>query len=91
MSRSKWKIPFIDNFLLKKISDVKKAEKGTKVIKTFSRSSVIDSQFIGLRLRVYNGKDFNPILITPEMLGHKLGEFVFTRARYEYKKKKKKK
>lgn len=45
---------------------------------------------VGLRIRVYNGKDYYPLLILPEMIGHKLGEFVFTRARYEYKKKKKK-
>lgn len=59
--------------------------------KTWSRSFVVTKALFGIRVRVHNGKDFIPLLITPEMDGHKLGEFVGTRARYEFKKKKKKK
>ena len=60
-------------------------------LRTWSRSLVVTKDLFGIRLRVHNGKDFIPLLITPAMIGHKLGEFVGTRARYEFKKKKKKK
>lgn len=60
-------------------------------LKTWSRASTIRKELFGVRVRVHNGKDFLPLLITPEMYGHKLGEFLGTRARYEFKKKKKKK
>ena len=60
-------------------------------LRVWSRSLIIVEKLIGNRLRVYNGKEFIPLLIAPEMVGHKLGEFVPTRARYEFKKKKKKK
>lgn len=60
-------------------------------LKTWSRTSTVTNELFGLRVKVHNGKDFIPLLITPEMHGHKLGEFLGTRARYEFKKKKKKK
>lgn len=60
-------------------------------LKTWSRASTVREELFGVRVRVHNGKDFIPLLISPEMYGHKLGEFVGTRARYEFKKKKKKK
>ena len=60
-------------------------------LKTWSRASTVTNELFGLRVKVHNGKDFFPLLITPEMHGHKLGEFLGTRARYEFKKKKKKK
>jgi small subunit ribosomal protein S19 len=60
-------------------------------LKTWSRASTVTNELLGLRVRVHNGKDFVPLLITAEMHGHKLGEFLGTRARYEFKKKKKKK
>ena len=60
-------------------------------LKTWSRASTVRKELFGVRVRVHNGKDFLPLLITPEMYGHKLGEFLGTRARYEFKKKKKKK
>ncbi len=60
-------------------------------LKVWSRSLKVIDKLIGRRLRVYNGKEFIPLLVVPEMLGHRLGEFVPTRARYEFKKKKKKK
>lgn len=85
-----WKNPFVQNSLMQKVISLK--EKGkTFSLKTWSRSSTIIPAFIGLRFRVHNGKDFFPLVLTPEMVGHKLGEFVPTRARYEFKKKKKKK
>lgn len=90
MSRSKWKYPFIENSLLKKVCELKQKKQGSVFIKTKSRASMITPDFVGLRLRVYNGKEFYPLVILPEMVGYKVGEFVFTRARYEYKKKKKK-
>lgn len=61
------------------------------VIKTWSRSSLITSNFLGLKLKIYNGKDFIPLTISEDMIGHKLGEFAATRAKFEFKKKKRKK
>lgn len=56
----------------------------------WSRSLTIVEKLVGLRFKVYNGKEFILIQIKIDMVGHKLGEFVSTRARYEFKKKKKK-
>lgn len=56
----------------------------------WSRSLIIVEKLVGLRFKVYNGKEFILIQIKIDMVGHKLGEFVSTRARYEFKKKKKK-
>ncbi len=60
-------------------------------LKVWSRSLQIIDKFVGFRLKIHNGKEFIPLQITSEMVGHKLGEFVATRARYEFKKKKKNK
>lgn len=57
----------------------------------WSRSSTIVADFVGLRFRLHNGKTFFPLVIGRDMVGYKFGEFVPTRARYEFKKKKKKK
>ena len=86
MSRSAWKGPFIKLALFKKIVKSKK-----KVFKTYSRTSVISPSFIGVRLRLHNGKDFLPLTLTQDHIGHKLGEFVSTRVKFEHKKKRKKK
>ena len=92
MSRSLWKLPYIESSLLRKISKLKNRKNAKSFsIKTWSRASVISSGFVGLRFRVHNGKTFFPLFIVPEMIGYKLGEFVSTRVRYEFKKKKKKK
>ena len=72
------------------ISKILKSPRSSS-LKVWSRSLKVVEKLVGIRLRVYNGKEFIPLLILPEMLGHKLGEFVPTRARYEFKKKKKKK
>ncbi|MEK9673833.1 MAG: 30S ribosomal protein S19 [Rhodospirillaceae bacterium] len=74
MSRSVWKGPFVDGYLLKKAEEVRASGRNT-VIKTWSRRSTILPQFVGLNFGVYNGKKFIPVLVTEEMIGHKFGEF----------------
>lgn len=81
MARSIWKGPFIDGYLLKKADAVR--ESGRKeVIKTWSRRSTILPQFVGITFGVYNGQKFIPVLVTENMIGHKLGEFSPTRTYY---------
>ena len=78
MSRSLKKGPFVDGYLLKKAEAVQSA--GRKdVIKTWSRRSTIMPQFVGLTFQVHNGKQFTPVLVSEDMVGHKLGEFAPTR------------
>ncbi len=77
MPRSLKKGPYIDPKLLKKLSKYK-AGSGT-VIKTWSRRSTISPEMIGYVFGVHNGKDFIPVSVTEEMVGHKLGEFSPTR------------
>ena len=78
MARSVWKGPFVDRHLLKKTEDAKEGRiKG--VIKTWSRRSTILPQMIGLTFGVHNGNKFIPVLVTDNMIGHKLGEFAPTR------------
>ncbi len=75
MVRSKWKVPFIDYNLL----DIIISNKARSIIKTKARSSIILQSFIGLVMSVYNGRAYNKIYIDEKMVGHKLGEFSFTR------------
>ena len=78
MSRSVWKGPFVDGYLLKKAETVR--ESGRKdVIKTWSRRSTVLPQFVGLTFGIHNGRKFVPVLVTEEMIGHKFGEFAPTR------------
>ena len=78
MARSVWKGPFVDGYLLAKAEAVHgKARK--EVIKTWSRRSTILPQFVGLTFGVHNGHKFIPVLVTENMVGHKLGEFAPTR------------
>ena len=78
MSRSVWKGPFVDGYLLKKAEAVR--ESGRKeVIKTWSRRSTIVPHFVGLTFGVYNGRRHIPVLVTENMVGHKFGEFSPTR------------
>lgn len=78
MSRSVKKGPFIEAKLLKKVDAVIRS--GQKaVIKTWSRSSTILPQMIGLTIGVHDGRRHLPIFITENMVGHKLGEFAPTR------------
>ncbi len=78
MARSLWKGPFVDGYLVKKADKVK-ASGRNEVIKTWSRRSTIIPQFVGLTFGVHNGNKFIPVLVTEEMVGHKLGEFAATR------------
>ncbi len=78
MARSLKKGPFIDESLAKKVEKVKESGK-KEVIKTWSRRSTIYPDFIGLTFAVHNGKEFIPVYVTEDMVGHKLGEFVPTR------------
>ncbi|MGN7437845.1 MAG: 30S ribosomal protein S19 [Alcanivorax sp.] len=78
MARSVWKGPFVEKSLLKKIEKARAEGKNT-VIKTWSRRSTILPNMIGLTFGVHNGKKFIPVLVTDQMIGHKLGEFAPTR------------
>ncbi len=78
MPRSLKKGPFIHYKLQRKVD--KANDSGSKkVIKTWSRSSMISPDFIGLTFAVHNGKQFIPVYVTENMVGHKLGEFAPTR------------
>ena len=78
MTRSVWKGPFVDGYLLKKADKLRESGRH-EVIKTWSRRSTIIPQFVGLTFGVYNGKKFIPVLVTENMIGHKFGEFAPTR------------
>lgn len=78
MARSVWKGPFVKKSLLKKVEAARSSGKST-VIKTWSRSSTILPNFVGLTFGVHNGQKFIPVLVTDQMIGHKLGEFAPTR------------
>ncbi len=78
MPRSVWKGPFVDGYLLKK-AETSRASGRNEVIKTWSRRSTILPQFVGLTFGVHNGNKFVPVMVTEEMVGHKLGEFAPTR------------
>jgi len=79
VARSVWKGPFVDNYLLNK-AEAARASGRNDVIKTWSRRSTILPQFVGLTFGVYNGKKHIPVLVTENMVGHKLGEFSPTRS-----------
>ena len=78
MARSLKKGPFIDASLAKKVKTVNESGK-KEVIKTWSRRSTIYPEFIGHTFAVHNGKEFIPVYVTEDMVGHKLGEFALTR------------
>ena len=78
MARSLKKGPFADEHLLKKVDKLNESNK-KEVIKTWSRRSTIFPDFVGHTFAVHNGKDFIPVYVTEEMVGHKLGEFALTR------------
>ena len=78
MTRSLWKGPFVDMYLIKKAEIVKKSGR-SDVIKTWSRRSTVTPDFVGLTFAVHNGNKFIPVFITENMVGHKLGEFSPTR------------
>jgi small subunit ribosomal protein S19 len=78
MGRSLRKGPYVDQKLLLKIDQMEKDGK-KKVLKTWSRRSMITPEFIGHTLAVHNGNKFIPVFINENMVGHKLGEFSPTR------------
>lgn len=78
MARSLKKGPFVFDRLLNKVQELNKANK-KEVIKTYSRRSTIFPDFVGHTFAVHNGKEFIPVYVTEEMVGHKLGEFAQTR------------
>lgn len=83
MTRAKWKGPYTasKNF---KTDNLKK-----QLPFISPRNMEITPKLVGLTFKVHNGKDYQEILVTDDMLGHKFGEFVFTRAKFSFKKKKK--
>ena len=78
MSRSIKKGPFIDEHLLSKVS-VMNDSGAKRVVKTWSRRSTIIPEFLGHTIAVHNGKQFIPVYVQENMVGHKLGEFAPTR------------
>ncbi len=79
MARSVWKGPFVEKSLLKKVETARASGKNM-VIKTWSRRSTILPNMVGLTFGVHNGQKFIPVIISDQMIGHKLGEFSPTRS-----------
>ncbi|MGA0933599.1 MAG: 30S ribosomal protein S19 [Pseudohongiellaceae bacterium] len=78
MPRSLKKGPFIDLHLLKKVQAAQESN-DRRPIKTWSRRSMVSPDMLGLTIAVHNGRQHVPVLISEDMVGHKLGEFVVTR------------
>jgi small subunit ribosomal protein S19 len=81
MTRSVWKGPFFDGYLMKKV-DAARVSGRHEMIRIWSRRSTILPQFVGLTFGVYNGQKHIPVMVTEEMVGHKFGEFAPTRSFY---------
>jgi len=81
MSRSVWKGPFVDGYLLKKAETARSSGRND-VIKIWSRRSTILPQFVGLTFGVYNGQKHVPVMVSEDMVGMKFGEFSPTRTYY---------
>lgn len=77
MSRSLKKGPYVDERVIKKVKNLKIGDK--TVIRTWSRACTISPEMIGFTFGVHNGKDFIPVYVSEEMVGHRLGEFSPTR------------
>ncbi|HBA33494.1 MAG TPA: 30S ribosomal protein S19 [Gammaproteobacteria bacterium] len=78
MPRSLKKAPFVDLHLVKKVTEAK-ASNSKRPIKTWSRRSMITPDMVGLTIAVHNGRQHVPVLVSENMVGHKLGEFSATR------------
>jgi len=78
MTRSSKKGPYVDEKLFRKVVRAKE-QNANQPIRTWSRRCTIVPEFIGQKFEVHNGKVFTPLLVTEEMVGHKLGEFSPTR------------
>src|SRR5271169_4102167 len=81
MTRSAWKGPFVDGYLLRK-AEAARSSGRHEMIKIWSRRSTILPQFVGLNFGVYNGQKHIPVMVTEEMVGHKFGEFSPSRMFY---------
>ncbi len=81
MSRSVWKGPFVDAYVLKKAEAARESGR-SEVIKIWSRRSTILPQFVGLTFGVYNGQKHIPVMVTEDMIGQKFGEYSPTRTYY---------
>ena len=79
MPRSLKKGPYVYHKLQRKVDEMNSGGGRKKVIKTWSRGSLITPEFIGHTFAVHNGKQFIPVYVTENMVGHKLGEFAATR------------
>lgn len=79
MSRSSKKGPWVNPKLLKKIEKARAGGTTNSIIRTWSRASEIAPEMVGFTMGVHNGKNFIPVLIKEEMVGHHLGEFSLTR------------
>ena len=79
MGRAKWKGPYINQKDLKNLKQ--------NQINIISRNSKIIPKFLDLTFKIHNGKNYIEVTVTEDMLGHKFGEFVFTRTKFEFKKK----
>ena len=78
MPRSIKKSPFVDLHLMKKVEAAAESN-NRRPIKTWSRRSMISPTMVGLTIAIHNGRQHMPVLITENMVGHKLGEFALTR------------
>ena len=78
MGRSLYKGPFVDGHLAKKVEDLNAKNQKT-VVKTWARASTVTAQMVGFTIGIHNGKIHVPVVITENMVGHKLGEFAPTR------------
>jgi small subunit ribosomal protein S19 len=78
MPRSVKKGPFVDHHLWSKVEQAR-AENSRRPVKTWSRRSTIMPEFVGLTIAIHNGRQHVPLLVTENMVGHKLGEFAPTR------------
>ncbi len=78
MPRSLKKGPFVDDHIMKKARQAQETD-DRRLIRTWSRRSVVLPEFVGLNIAVHNGNKFIPIYVTENMVGHKLGEFSPTR------------
>jgi small subunit ribosomal protein S19 len=88
MARSLKKGPYIDEKLLKKIVEMNRTGQ-KRVVKTWARRSTISPEMVGHTIAIHNGKQFIPVYINENMVGHKLGEFALTRTFRGHKKKEK--
>ncbi len=78
MARSIKKGPYVEDHLMKKVTEMNRSGQ-KKIIKTWSRRSTILPEFVGLTFSVHNGNKFIPVYVSENMVGHKLGEFSPTR------------